>query len=301
MRILLCLLLPAAALAQQTAVIQVPAWPGKEDGPLRAESLTASVGGAPATILNVMAPDDDLMLLVVLDVTGDLSLVEEARKALIERINALPPNHFVGVLQAQNGLKVLAAPTPDRPTATGAIRSHAVGGLPGLLNTIEAAARLGGAVIGKAGVRLAILYLTDSRIEDYRENYTNSVVNSSDKGDLSRQFSDVLVRERVSRLVTSLAATQAPVFITHLSYNTDRLNEAYQTGLLALARATGGSASFSRSQAEISFSIGKTLDRILAHYSVRIALPDPKATKAEVTLVGPHTGQMDYRSTYELH
>ena len=303
-RLSLLLLLPAASFAWQLeavppASIQVPVWaaPGES---LSAESLSVSIDGKPAKVVDVHSPQDDLMLLVVLDLTDDLAAVEQARDALIDRINALPPNCFVGVLQDQNSLSVLAEPSPNRVVAANAIRSHPVGGRAGLLNTIEAAAQIGSAVISRSGVRLAVLYLTDSDIRNYRENYQNSVVNSSDNGDLSRQNSDTLVRERISRMATALAQTQAPVFVSQLTYRTDQLNVAYQTGLITLAGATGGSATISRSVAEIPSAIDELLDRILAHYSVRVALPPVHKTDVNLTLKTADGDPLTYRTEFVL-
>ena len=167
-----------------------------------------------------------------------------------------------------------------------------------MLNTIEQAARIGSSIIQRSGVRLAILYLTDSDIQNYREAYTDPVVNSSDQGDLSRRFSDVLVRERISRIAASLKESAAPLFIAQLTYRTDRLNLAYQTGLIALAGATGGSATISRSIAEIPSAIGDLLDRIQAHYSVRVALPAKHPGKVSVTLESAEGVPLTYRSDH---
>lgn len=298
----LALLAPAGAQAWQLegvppAGLQVPLW-APEGADVTPSSLTAAVDGQSSEVLSVLGPKDDLMLLIVLDLTDDLAAVSQARRALIERIDGFAPNYFVGVLHAQNGLGVLSDPSADREKTAEAIRSQAVGGRAGLLNTIEAAADLGSSIMRKSGLRLAILYLTDSDISNYRENYTNDQVNSSDNNDLSRQNSDVLVRERISRMAQSLGTSLAPVFISQLTYRTDRLNLAYQTGLISLANATGGSATISRSIAEIPASIDQLLDRIVDHYSVKVALPDPDANKASVTLEAPAGVTLDYRSSF---
>jgi hypothetical protein len=279
------------------AGIPVPLW-APAGSAVTPSSLAASVDGVESPVLSVQSPSDDLMLLVVLDLTDDLAAVEQARNALVERLSAFAPNQFVGVLHAQNGLSVLAEPSADRARTAAAIRSHPVGGRAGLLNTIQPAAELGTSIIRRAGLRLAILYLTDSNIQNYRENYTNDVVNSSDNGDLSRQNSDVLVRERIARMAQSLNGTLAPVFIGQLTYRTDRLNLAYQTGLISLAAATGGSATISRSVAEIPSGINQLLDRILAHYSVRVALPDPEVRQASIAFLAPGDMPLEYRSSF---
>ena len=151
-------------------------------------------------------------------------------------------------------------------------------------------------------MRLAVLYLTDSDIGNYRENFTNTTVNSSDSGDLSRRFPDVLVRERISRTLRSLAATQAPVFISQLTYRNDQLNVAYQTGLMSLATSTGGAASISRSIAEIPSAIDSLVDRIVGHYSLSLVLPKQGGLKNLVVMLDTPTGlQLDYRAEYTVN
>jgi len=292
---LLPFLLPLATFAADA--IQVPVW-APEGGTIPAASLTAMIGGEPTEVLSVQAPADDLMLLVVLDLTDDLALVEQARTALLARIENLPPNHLVGVLSAQNGLRVLAEPTADHAKIAAAIRAQQVGGRAGLLETIEEAAQIGTSIMNKSGVRLAILYITDSDINNYREAFDNPTVNRSDQGDVSRRM-DSLVRERMSRVANSLGKAQAPVFITHLSYRSDQLNVAYQTGLISLTAATGGNALIARSNAEVPSYVNSTLDHILGHYSVKLALHNPALKKADVALES-QAGALDYRSSYLL-
>ncbi len=290
---LLSLLLPLSCWAADS--LRVPMW--SADGALP-PSLTATIDGEPTEVLSVQAPADDLMLLVVLDLTDDLALVEQARTALIQRFENLASNHLVGVLSAQNGLRVLVEPTSDRAKIAAAIRSQQVGGRAGLLETVEDAARIGTSIIAKSGVRLAILFVTDSDINNYREAFDNPTVNRSDNGDVSRRM-DSLVRERMSRLSQSLGKAQAPVFITHLSYRSDQLNVAYQTGLIGLTAATGGNAMIARSNAEIPAYVNSTLDHILGHYSVKLALHKPESKKADVALLSGG-GALDYRSSYLL-
>ena len=292
---------PAFAQLQPPAPAEVhlPIW--GPNPPLSADTLTASINGGPAKITHLATPEDDLVLLVVLDLTDDLAAVEQARRELIRRIEMFPPNFLVGVLGSQNGLRVLTEPTADREVVAAAMSFSTVGGRAGLLETIERAAQIGSSIISASGVRLAVLYVTDSDIGNYRENFTNTTVNSSDSGDLSRRFPDVLVRERISRLQRSLAVTQAPVFISHLTYRNDQLNVAYQTGLISLAASTGGTASISRSVSEIPSGIDSLVDRIIGHYSLALAMPnDPGLKKLDVT-VGTEDGrQLDYRMEYVL-
>jgi hypothetical protein len=294
--LLIIALLTGPAFAQ----LHLPVWAQGER--LSPDTLTASINGTPAKITRLAMPEDDLVLLVVLDLTDDLAAVEQARHELIHRIEAFPPNFYVGVLRAQNGLRVLTEPTADREVVAAAIRSSSVGGRAGLLETIERAAQIGSSVIRASGVRVAVLYLTDSDIGNYRENFTNTTVNSSDFGDLSRRFPDVLVRERISRTLRNLSTTEAPVFISQLTYRTDQLNLAYQTGLISLATSTGGTASISRSVSEIPSAIDSLVDRIVGHYSLALAVPpNPGLKKLNISLGAQNGRHLDYRAEYVLN
>jgi hypothetical protein len=244
-------------------------------------------------------PEDDLVLLIALDLAGDLSLADPARRALIEGLRKLPSNAYAGLLRAQDGLRVLADPGPDREPAIAAIESLTVSGRAGLLDTVPTAMRLGDSILRKANVRVALFYLTDSNIANYREDFTNPVVNSSDSRDLSRRFSEGLVKEKISQLQAGLARSQTPLFIVHLDYRNDRLNEAYQTGLLALATATGGTAEFCRTVVDIPAAIEKTLDSIVSHYSIEVELSGKPAKQTAVQL-GTQAGGLRHRTRFQL-
>ena len=288
-----------ATLALAAAELQVPFW-APQGTTILPEDIKAAINNSPAPVLSVQQPTDDLVLLVVLDLTNDLAAVTQARNALTARIAEFPENAYVGVLHAQNGLNVMAEPTPDREVSAEAINSHPVGGRAGLLDTIEQVAKIGGSVMEKSGVRLAILYLTDSDVCGYRENFCNAQVNSNDSGDLSRgNAGNVLIREKIARMVNSLNETRAPVFISQLTYRNDNLNVSYQTGLIALAAATGGSATISRSNSQIPSAINETIDRILSSSSVTIELPNEDPGNVGVQLT--HQGKLlDSRSEFMI-
>jgi hypothetical protein len=211
---------------------------------------------------------------VVLDLTGDLSLVDPAREALTTELNKLPPKAWAGLMRSQDGLRVLVDPGPDVAQVTAAIANLQIAGKAGLLESIEAAAQLGTGILQKTPVRLAVLYITDSDINNYREDYTNPVINYSDYADLSRRFPDTLVREKTSKLSGGLAAYYVPIFVVHLAYLRDRLNEAYQTGLQQMTETTGGQAWFSRTATEIPGNIEQAFARILSHWAIDVEMPD---------------------------
>jgi hypothetical protein len=183
---------------------------------------------------------------------------------------------MIALFRAQDGLRVHLDPTTDRKQFQAAVSALQVSGRAGLLETIENAARLGDGILAKAAIRLAVLFVTDSDVANYREDLVNPRVNPSDRGDMSRRFPDVLVRERISKLDSSLAKYRTPVFILHLSYRSDNLNDAYQTGLMTLASTTGGTSYFCRSQKEIPDAMRGMVNAIASHYSVDVALPDDR-------------------------
>ena len=239
------------------------------------EAFTAKLNGDASQPSRVLGPSDDLVLLVVADMTGDITLAELAKKALVERIGKLPPNTLVGLLRAQDGLRVEVDPTADRTVTNSAVEKLPVSGRAGLLESIEKAAAVGDSVLAKAAVRLAVLFITDSDVTNYREDFTNPTINYSDSGDMSRRFRDGLVRERISRLDEALSMTETPVFIVHLAYRNDTLNLAYQTGLMTLAATTGGASQFCRSQSEVGDAVSRAFDSITSQYSLTVPLREP--------------------------
>jgi hypothetical protein len=294
--------LAAAALAappakNTRATIRVPLLAG--GAPVPAGDLKVAVDGVQARVTAVRAPGEELILMLVLDITGDLTLADLARQALSEGIQALPPKTWVSVLRAQNGLQVLVDPTEDRGRVAEAIRAYTVSGKAGLLDTVATAARLADAVLTRANVRLALLYVTDSNVYNYREDFTNPVINSSDSRDMSRYFPEGLVKDKISKLDTGLVASQAPLFIVHLDYRSDRLNEAYQSGLMRLADTTGGLASFCRSTTEIAPAVAKVLDSVNSLHFVTVELPRSAGRNIQVQVEAAER-QLSYRSRFTL-
>jgi hypothetical protein len=190
-------------------------------------------------------------------------------------------------------------PTPDREALAAAITNIAVQGKSALLDTLEMTVRIADSVAAKSPVRVAILYVTDSSVYNYRQDFTNPVINSSDSRDLSRRFNEGLVREHISKLEDSLGKTQTPVFVVHLAYQTDKLNEAYQTGLMRLASATGGNGWFCRSNVDIAESITSALGAIANQYRVWIQLPNDPPRSAQIYLKCPNAG-LSYRTRFQL-
>jgi hypothetical protein len=287
-------------------IIRVPVWIEASNGTgaeveasLTASDFTARLENQPAEVVGVRGPADDLMILLVLDVTEELAQVDLAKEALAAAIPKLPAHARVALLRAQDGLQVVLDPTSDRDALIHAIRSQPVSGKAGLLDTVETAGRLAHGILQKAVIRLALVYVTDSNIYNYRADYINPVINTSDQRDLSRRFPEGLVREKISKLESKLAGLEAPLFILHLDYRSDRMNEAYQSGLMQLAAAAGGSSIFCRSRAEIPDAVANAFRTIASHYSVDVRVPEQPSKIVPVQLEsGGRT--LSYRTRFVL-
>jgi hypothetical protein len=280
-------------------VVRVPVTVQSEIAPAATDFTASVLGVGKAKVTRVRSPKDDLMLLVVTDLVGDLMLVDAARHSLSLEVAALPPNVAVGLMRAQEGLQVLLDPTTDREALEKSLSELPVTGKAGLLETVESVSQVAETVGAKTGVRVAILYLTDSDVRNYREDFTNPVINSSDSRDLSRKFPEGLIRERISRTDKALAVYQTPMFVVHVARSTDRLNEAYQSGLLQLATATGGSATFCRSSAEVPQAIADTLKSIVDQYRVHVQLP-PKISKSVLLGLAVEGSALRYRDRFDF-
>ncbi len=283
----LLLLLAVPALAQkdnaETApkgLLKIPVWVEEDeetfwlDGNRQAFKVFVEEKETP--LKSFQTPRGSTVLLIVFDTVADLARVDQARTALGEAIKTLGQNYWIGLLKAQDGLAVLQEPTADRAALTEKIQAIQVNGKAGLLDTLEPIAKLAAGMMQKANVRVAVLYVTDSGIANYRADYLNPVVNSSDSGDLSRRFSDRAVQEQMSRQTDALSEFTAPLFVLHLSYRTDSLNLAYQSGLERIAAASGGLALFSRTADDVDSLLKTLLTRIQSSYFLGIDHPAVK-------------------------
>ena len=291
---------PRARLTQ----VRIPVWldapPGRD---LSAQDFHATIDGADARILAVRCPDDDLIILLVLDLSsGDLTVVDPAKETLAGEIRKLPEKTYVGLLRAQDGLQVLLDPASDRDAVAGAISSQTLSGKTGLLATVDSIESIADSMLKKSTVRLAILYITDGDVRNYREDFTNPVINDSDSHDLSRRFPETLVQEKIAKLDAILAAQLTPLFIVDLNQHTDRLNQAYHNGLKQLAETTGGAAFFSRSTTEIPEAVRKSLQVVASHYSLTLALPERVPARLQIKLTMPASdSSLSYRTRIVLH
>lgn len=269
--------------------VRISAWLEHDSShELKAADFHATVDGAESRILGLDCPDDDLVLLLVLDLSsGDLTMINPAKETLLAEIHKLPPKTFVGLLSASDGLHVLKDPTVDRESIAAEISAPLLAGKTGLLPTVDSIETVGDAMLKKSAARVAVLYVTDGDVRNYREDFTNPVINSSDSHDLSRRFPETLVQEKIAKLDALLAAHETPLFIAELNQRTDRLNQAYHNGLKQLAETTGGAAFFSRSFTEIPADISKSFETLQSHYSFTLAVPERASARLQIRLTGP--------------
>ena len=270
----------------QTVGVSIPAW--IEGSPCEmVPQFEASLNGKRVPVLAQLGPASDQIILVVFDLTGDLALIDAAKQAVSDQISKLPANVWVGLLRDEEGLRVLVDPGPERAPLIKMIQSLPNSGAPGLLGSVQTALALADALIRKAPVRVAVLYLTDSSIYNYREDYTNPVINESDPHDLSRRFPGALIQEKISRLVDAASSLEPPLFVVHLNYRRDKLNLVYQNGLETLAEATGGRTSLCRSVAEIPEAISGAFARMLNGWRVTLAFPAKLRYNTQIHLSAP--------------
>lgn len=293
--LLLITALTAATWAQQAPLtspaptktpLKIPVWVEKDEGVFweegKRQSFKVFLEDKEVAIKSFQNPKSGSILLIVFDTVADLSRVEEARSALQDALKDLNEQYWIGLLRAQDGLSVLQEPTADRTQLNNKIQSIEVTGKAGLLDTLEPVSQLATAILQKAAVRVSVLYVTDSGIGNYRADYLNPVINSSDSGDLSRRFSDRAVQERISRLSESLNGFTVPLFILHLAHRGDTMNLAYQSGLERIAADSGGTTIFCRTSDEIRPSLLSLINRSRSSYMVTVDQPNTKRQSLKV-------------------
>ena len=273
----------------QTAGVSIPAWIEEGNcGP--SPKFEATFNGRPAPVLSPLGPGSDQIILLVLDFTSDVSLVDAAKQALAAEISKLPENIWVGLLNDQDGLHVLEDPGPHRGPLLNAINGMAGNGKPGVLDSVTPALSLADSIQRNSPVRVSVLYITDSNIYTYREDYTNPVINGSDPHDLSRVFPDALIQDKISKLEEGIGSLEAPLFVVHLSYRGDTLNDSYQNGLLRLADVTGGEGRICRSVGEIPDAISAAFVRISNMWRLTLEIPPAFHNSAQIHLSTPCSG-----------
>lgn len=291
------LLLLAAATG--VAELRVPVWVADQTE-LRADQIKAWINGDKAVVEDLQNPDEPLLLILVMDTVGDLSRIDAARSAIARHVEEMNSHWRVALLQAQDGLRVVEDPTSDHAKLLASLSALPVSGTPGLLDAVAPAASIAQSVLTQSDVRVAVLFVTDGSITQYRGDYSAAVVNPSDSGDLSRRFRDRVVQERVTSLIASLRAYSAPLFFVHLQERNGDLDVAYQNGIQRFAEETAGKAYFVRAISDVASAVDGAIQRIGAHYSVRLKAPASSATPLDIRLEAPQAPPLEYRQTLEF-
>jgi hypothetical protein len=295
--------------ATPKTLLKIPVWVEENDGKFwldgNRQEFKVFVEEKEAPIKSFQTPRSSTILLIVFDTVADLARVDQARTALTEAINTIGQNYWIGLLKAQDGLSVIQEPTADHAQLVEKIQAIQVNGKAGLLDTLEQVSNLADGMMQKARVRVAILYVTDSGIANYRADYLNPVVNSSDSGDLSRRFSDRAIQEQMSRQSVALSEFTSPIFILHLSYRTDSLNLAYQSGLEKIAEASGGLTLFSRTSDDVKPLLDTMLTRIRSAYLLGVDQPTIKRNAVKIRVEvkktnGQSPGKITHREQVSL-
>jgi hypothetical protein len=99
----------------------------------------------------------------------------------------------------------------------------------------------------------------------------------------------------MKQVLAKVLRYQPPLFIVHVDYQNDRLNEAYRTGLLEMATLTGGSAEFCRSVADIPKAMERTFASIASHSSIELEWKPAKTGQVDILLSADGT-QLRYRT-----
>jgi hypothetical protein len=283
--------------------MKVPLWVQAGDAQLTTlvppEKIHAWFEDTQVVVRTVHPANGNLVLLIVLDVVGDLTRIDAVRAGLVELLADFGPREFVGLLRAQDGLQVLLEPTNDHKAVQDALLTSQVSGFPGLLDSVEDAAAVADQMLRQSDVRVAVLYITDGSIYEYRGNYTNPVINPSDGGDLSRRFGDSLVQERINGMLKSLMSSWAPLFFLHLENRGDRLNAVYQNGLTQFAQTTGGQALFCESVAQIQPFLEQIIGRVRSQQVITVETPPELAGQVRLRLE-VEGADITYRERFDL-
>lgn len=281
--------------------LRIPLWLSPESGGSAARldvtQLRAWVDGQKSQVLELQQPGEPLIVILVMDTVGDLSRIDAARSAIARHIDSMPAEWRVALLEAQDGLVVAEDPTSDQEILRERLKGLSVSGTPGLLDALTPAASLAQSILAQAHVRVAVLFVTDGSITDYRGDYSATVVNPSDRGDLSRRFRDRVIQERVTMLTASLGSYGAPLFFVHLQERSGELDVAYQNGIRRFAEETAGAAYFVRGLSEVQSSIDQAWSRIASHYSVHLDEPASEGGDFRIRLETEPQQDLVYRET----
>src|SRR5512139_1489602 len=97
---------PAEKSREARSIRRVTAWT-EAGAVLDPAQLKVKVEAKESKVVRTKNADTPLLLLVVFDLTGDLTLADAARQALLAEFEKLPAEAWIGLLRVQDGLQVL--------------------------------------------------------------------------------------------------------------------------------------------------------------------------------------------------
>ena len=282
---------------KQPAYFKVPIWMRQGDNSfqtdLKAGGFQLLGDRVPLKISSFLPPESPTLLFVVSDTVGEIGNINQARMALRRELVKLGPQYWVGLISAQEHLTVLQDPTPDRELVLSKIEALTEIGKAGLLESIEPVADFTTGILSRSNVRVAVIFITDSDIGNYRTDYLNPPVNASDSRDLSRRFAGRALQEKISRMVTTLAKFQAPIFIVHIDPGRDPLNRTYQNGLKQFAEAVGGQLFLSKTVGDIPAVVQEAFKWVESFYLLGLTVPWTKNGYIRIQVSVPQGGSVD--------
>jgi hypothetical protein len=265
----------------KSGYFKVPVWMRHGDAGfqtnLKAEDFQLLNGKAPLRIASFQPPEGPTLLFVAFDTVGEIANINQARVALQQEVVKLGAQYWVGLISAQEQLAVLQDPTPDRELVLSKIETLAQIGKARLLESIIPVADFTTGILLRSNVRVAVIFITDSDIGNYRTDYLNPPVNVSDSRDLSRRFAGRALQEKISRMVTTLIKFQAPIFIVHIDPGQDPLNRTYQNGLKQFAETVGGQLFLSKTVGDIPTVMQEVFQWVQSFYVLGFEVPRSKS------------------------
>lgn len=282
---------------KDSASFRLPVWIQTNGNPLpqglSANEFQINHGKLLIEPTSLQGPKSPMMLFVALDAVGDVANITEARDAVIHEIHELGSQYWVGLISANEQVTVIQEPTPSRDLFSEKIEQLSQIGKAGLLDTLLPVADLATSVLLKSDVRVAVIFITDSDIGNYKTDYLNAPVNASDSLDLSRRFAGRALQEKITRMSKAISKFQVPILVVHIAPGQDPLNRAYQNGLKQLAEIGGGKCLLSKSVGDIASTIHEAFEWAQSFYLLgfRITAAKGRYADIEITLApkDPHT------------
>lgn len=246
-------------------------------------------------------PESPTMLFIAFDTVGEVANISEVRSAVTHEIQELGSLYWVGLISANEQISVVQEPTPDREVLSQKIEQLSQIGKAGLLDTLIPLADFTTGILLKSDVRVAVIFITDSDIGNYKTDYLNAPINVSDSRDLSRRFAGRALQEKISRMSKAIAKFQVPIFIVHIAPGQDPLNRAYQNGLKQLAEVGGGKCLLSKSISDIPPTVHDAFEWARSFYLLSFRLAAPKGSYSDVMIkLAPKEPDSDSVGTIRL-